>query len=186
MDPLRIVAGAAGARCCRTGKGVLTDTCIYTNVVFMKQTKGTMKRHGDVKFDECACYNTRKAARLLGQLYDRALEPSGLKNTQFATLAAIAGSDAEVTITGLATGMGVDRTTLTRNLSLMVRDGLVSIDAGADARSKLVVLTAEGGKALDTAVPLWQQVQSSITRSLDWDKLLGDIEKLAEVAREAQ
>ena len=145
----------------------------------MKRTGDNMPSNKKPQISHCACYNTRKAARLLAQVYDRALEPSGLKNTQFATLAAVTGSDDRLTITELAARMGVDRTTLTRNLDLMARDGLVRIDAGADARSKRVALTADGSKALQTAIPLWQRVQSAITRSVDWDKLLGDIERRA-------
>ena len=136
---------------------------------------------------DCACYNTRKAARLLAQAYDRALEPSGLKNTQFSALATISGSDDGLTITAMAVEMSVDRTTLTRNLNVLVRNGLVRIDAGADARSKLVSLTATGRKALDKAIPLWEGIQSSITGSLgNWSNLQSKIEMLAEVAREAR
>ncbi len=146
-----------------------------------------MRENEGMKIGDCACYNTRKAARLLAQAYDRALEPSGLKNTQFSALAAISGSDDGLTITDLAGKMSVDRTTLTRNLNVLVRHGLVRIDAGADARSKLVALTAAGRKALDKAIPLWEEVQSSLTGSLaDWSKLQSEITTLAEIAREAR
>ncbi len=135
----------------------------------------------------CACYNTRKAARLLAQAYDRALEPSGLNNTQFATLASISGSADGLTITELAAGMGVDRTTLTRNLKLMVREGLVRLDAGQDARVKLVAVTTAGREALETAIPLWQRIQGSITQELgDWPRLRADIEALASLADESK
>ena len=141
----------------------------------------------DLNPGECACYNTRKAARLLGQAYDRALEPSGLNNTQFATLASIAGSEGSLTISELATKMGVDRTTLTRNLKLMARDGLVRIDAGTDARAKLVAVTEGGGAALSKALPLWQQVQKTVTGGVgDWSSLRSRIETLAKVAQKAR
>ncbi len=133
----------------------------------------------------CACYNTRRAARLLAQVYDRALEPSGLNNTQFSTLAAIDGAVEGLTITELATTMDVDRTTLTRNLTLMQRDGLVRIDPGRDARSKRVAATRSGKKALHAALPLWREVQEAITGTVDWGPLLGDLRKLADAAREA-
>ncbi len=146
-----------------------------------------MSENESMKTGDCACYNTRKAARLLAQAYDRALEPSGLKNTQFSALAVIYGSDDGLTITELAAKMSVERTTLTRNLSVLVRNGLVRIDAGADARSKLVAITAAGRKALDKAIPLWERIQSSVTGSLgDWPKLRREIETLANVAREAR
>ncbi len=146
-----------------------------------------MSENESMKVGDCACYNTRKAARLLAQAYDRALEPSGLKNTQFSALASISGSDDGLTITELAVKMSVDRTTLTRNLNVLVRDGLVRIDAGADARSKLVALTGDGKKALGKAIPLWERIQGSVTGSLgDWSKLRREIETLANVAREAR
>ncbi len=146
-----------------------------------------MSENESMKIGDCACYNTRKAARLLAQAYDRALEPSGLKNTQFSALATIFGADDGLTITEMAVRMSVDRTTLTRNLNVLVRNGLVRIDAGADARSKLVALTTTGRKALAVAIPLWEEVQSSITGSLaDWSKLQSEITTLGEIAREAR
>ena len=70
---------------------------------------------------------------------------------------------------------------------MLVRNGLVRIDAGADARSKRVALTATGREALGKAIPLWEGIQSSVTGSLgNWPKLQGEIEMLAEVAREAR
>ena len=144
-----------------------------------------MRENEHMEIGDCACYNTRKAARLLAQAYDRALEPSGLKNTQFSALATISGSDHGLTITELAVKMSVDRTTLTRNLNVLVRSGLVRIDAGTDARSKRVALTDTGSEALNTAIPLWEEVQRSVTGSLgDWSKLQSEIRQLAEVARE--
>ena len=138
---------------------------------------------GNQNFDECACFNTRRAARLLGQAYDRALGPSGLNNTQFATLASIAGAG-ELAISELAAAMGVDRTTLTRNLTVMQRTGLVKIESGADARTRLVSLTGAGKTALEKAIPLWQQVQSLVVDGLeDWPALLGQIRKLARSAQ---
>ena len=146
-----------------------------------------MRENESMKIGDCACYNTRKAARLLAQAYDRALEPSGLRNTQFSALAAISGSDDSLTITEMAVKMSVDRTTLTRNLNVLVRNGLVRVDVGADARSKLVALIATGRKALDEAIPLWEGIQSSITgRLADWSNLHSEIKTLAEVAREAR
>ena len=138
-------------------------------------------------FDSCACYNTRKAARLLAQAYDRALEPSGLNNTKFSTLASIRGAEGGLTITELATRLDVDRTTLTRNLTLLSRDGLVHITSGGDARSKRIVLTAAGEDAVAAAAPHWRRVQRSITARLgDWSRLQRQLARLATAARESR
>ncbi|MGB5703719.1 MAG: MarR family transcriptional regulator [Polyangiales bacterium] len=111
----------------------------------------------------CACFNTRKTARVLGQVYDRALEPSGLKNTQFTALAVADAYDG-ISITELSKAMEIERTTLTRNLKLLERDGLVKVGPGADGRSKTVVLTAKGKRRLGAALPLWQNAHERMLR----------------------
>lgn len=138
-------------------------------------------------FDECACYTTRRAARQLGQAYDRALRPSGLTNTQFSTLAVISLSEGsawiDLTMSELAARIGVERTTLTRNLEVMRRDGLVRVMAGADARCKRIELTAKGRAALQKAVPLWRGVQAEVTASVgDWPRVRRDIANLGQAA----
>lgn len=112
---------------------------------------------------DCACFNTRKTARVLGQVYDRALEPSGLKNTQFTALAMADAYDG-ISITDLSKAMEIERTTLTRNLRLLERDGLVKVGPGADGRSKTVVLTAKGKRSLQAALPLWKQAHGRMLR----------------------
>ncbi len=129
---------------------------------------------------DCACFNTRKVARLLGQLYDRALEPSGLKNTQFAALA-VAVEHAGISITELSKEMEIERTTLTRNLQLLARDGLVRIEAGVDGRSKTVVVTAKGRRRLADAMPLWTAAQEQVLREFGtkrWKSLRRELDAM--------
>jgi DNA-binding MarR family transcriptional regulator len=109
----------------------------------------------------CACYNIRKAARLVTQLYDAMLAPSGLPGTQFVLLAAI-GRARAATLTRLAQVLGMDRTTLTRNLKLLERQGLIEMDAGLDRRTHIVRLTGQGRQSLEAAIPFWKQAQATI------------------------
>ena len=44
-----------------------------------------------LNFANCSCFNLRRAARRVTQVYDHALAPSGLKATQFALLAVLEG-----------------------------------------------------------------------------------------------
>ena len=111
--------------------------------------------------EQCTCYNIRKAARLITQLYDTILEPSGLLGTQFNLLATIEYMGA-ATVTRLAQKMGMDRTTLTRNLRPLERQGLIEMDEGLDRRTHIVRLTTQGGQAIAAALPLWQQAQATV------------------------
>lgn len=124
----------------------------------------------------CACFNVRKASRAVTQLYDEILQPSGLLATQFTLLVAIAIADSG-TITHLAEELVMDRTTLTRNLKPLERQGLIEIKPGQDQRTRVVALTAEGCEALAKAIPLWEQAQARIVEGLGhrWSTLLSDL-----------
>src|SRR5215468_6052077 len=70
----------------------------------------------------CACFNLRKTTRAITQFYNAILQPSGLLATQF-TLLAILARDHPTPISALADALGMDRTTLSRNLKPLQRDG---------------------------------------------------------------
>ena len=117
---------------------------------------------------ECLNFNLRKADRAVTQIYDQAIAASGLKSTQFMLLNGVARTDG-TSISALADAMVMDRTTLTRNLAPLERDGLVSIVPGADRRTRAVAITARGRRLLDEALPLWHSAQRRLTRALGRD-----------------
>ena len=115
--------------------------------------------------DPCLCTSLRQAALAVTQIYDEALEPSGLKITMFRLLRRI--SDAgQPTISQLARIVDLDRSTLGRNLKVLERLGYVQLVGGQDERSKIVVLTAKGKTKLEKAVPLWEKAQRSMQARL--------------------
>src|SRR4030042_2689090 len=95
----------------------------------------------------CACYKVRKAARAVTKLYEEMLRPIGLRATQFSLLMAtrVMGP---VTVVKLAQVMVMDRTTLTRNLRILGKRGLITINPGEDRREKEINLTAVGMEVL--------------------------------------
>jgi DNA-binding MarR family transcriptional regulator len=103
----------------------------------------------------------RKASRRLTQLYDDALEPCGLRSTQFAILAELdRRSKAPPTMAVLANALVMDRSALGHNLRPLERDGLVALHEGvADRRRRHVVLTAAGKARFREAKRLWQKAQ---------------------------
>lgn len=136
------------------------------------------------EFEECACFNVRRVSRQLAQLYDRALEPSGLKNTQF-TVLAVASVAGPISITELSRLLDLDRTTLTRNLRIMEREGLVVVGSGKDARSKTITVSAAGMSRLQMATPLWRSAQAKILRRFGrdrWGSLRAELQDMLEMA----
>lgn len=71
---------------------------------------------------ECSCFAARRAARTVTQHYERHLKPSGLRVTQF-TLLALLELAGPQPLSRFADQMGVERTTLTRNLRALVERG---------------------------------------------------------------
>jgi len=120
------------------------------------------------------------AARAVTRLYDDTLRSVGLRATQLAVLAAV-GGDAVVSITGLAKFMGMDRSTLTRNLAPLEREGLIRLGVEGWRRSRTVEITKKGRSRLREALPLWQTAQETLQRRLGmrrWGDIRADLDDL--------
>jgi DNA-binding MarR family transcriptional regulator len=139
-----------------------------------KRTNSTNSIELSQVVSTCACFNLRKASRAITQHFDEILKPSGLLITQFTILVAIAMAKSG-TINELAEGLGMDRTTLTRNLKPLEREGWLKSEPGQDQRTRLISLTTDGAAAVAKALPLWRQAQTSVEETLGqqrWSNLL--------------
>lgn len=119
---------------------------------------------------DCIGFNLRKATRAVTQLYDEMLRPAGIRVTQYSLLVALK-LVGPVLVTDLAEKIVMDRTTLTRNLEVMEKQGLVSVAPGEDRRTRQVTITETGTKVLLEAYPLWQQAQAKLRDNLGEDQL---------------
>ena len=113
----------------------------------------------------CASSNFRKASRAVTQLFDQALEPSGLRSTQLVILLEIAVARSS-TVPQIARRLVMDRSTLTRNLKPLVKRGFIKVDSSKERRSQLLTLTPRGRKAVEDAVPLWNRAQTRFVQQL--------------------
>jgi DNA-binding MarR family transcriptional regulator len=119
--------------------------------------------------DPCICISTRKAANALTNLYDEALEKSGIKVTQYSLLKTIDRSS-EITINELSKQTKLNRTTLTRNLAILESDELIElISDPEDLRKSIVRLTKSGEKTLKKAQTSWEEVQKKAKKVLGKD-----------------
>ena len=133
----------------------------------------------------CLSDALRMTARAVTAVYDDALRPLGLRVTQFSLLAR-AASMGPVESRRLAEALGLDKTTLPRNLRPLERRGLITIRRGEDRRTKLVRVTPAGASLLKGAVARWRSVQASFRRRLpggEFDRTLGQLLRVRAVAR---
>lgn len=134
----------------------------------------------------CTCANLRKATRVVTQIYDAALKPTGLRATQF-TLLATVQKTGELPMSHLADALGMERTTLTRNLKPLVSKGLVEIEHESDRRVRRVRLTGAGARTLKQARPSWEDAQSRVVESLgakQWGVLMGSFGEFVKASGE--
>jgi DNA-binding MarR family transcriptional regulator len=122
----------------------------------------------------CTCLALRRATRRVTQIYDAHMKPLGLPITQFAVLGQLAGAPdaapSQMSITALARRLGLDRSTLGRNLRPLIKAGLVAMDGGEDRRAHTLALTDAGRALLEKAIPLWRDAQRHVAEKLGRDK----------------
>jgi DNA-binding MarR family transcriptional regulator len=124
----------------------------------------------------CYCATLRQATRALTTLYDKHLSAVGVKTTQFGIMQALEymGQARNRDLEGALT---IDQTTLTRNLALLAREGLIEVVGRPSGREKAWGLTPFGTERMAKAKPLWEKAQAEVrsrvgaqqTRSLHSD-----------------
>ena len=80
-------------------------------------------------------------------------------------LAAAAVKEA-ISITELAAAMGLERSTLTRNLAPLETEGLIAVGNEGRHRSRMVRITPEGRRRMRAALPLWRRAQEALRAKL--------------------
>jgi DNA-binding MarR family transcriptional regulator len=108
----------------------------------------------------CYANRLRRAARAISRHYDAALKPLDLKVSQLCVLAAAQKSAGSMTIVDLAETLGMDRSTLSRNLDPLERRGLVALGPEERHRARRVAITAPGEALLTAAYPIWAAAQA--------------------------
>jgi DNA-binding MarR family transcriptional regulator len=140
-----------------------------------KSPRGSQKP--EERLASCTCFNLRKAARVVTQVYDEALQSSGLRGTQF-TLLAVLDQMQSPAVSELARVMVMDRTTLSRNLRPLEKKGWIKSLPGADRRIRELTLTASGRKMLARAMPLWKKAQKDLVDRLGKQRWRGLLDHL--------
>lgn len=127
----------------------------------------------------CVCFNLRRVSRAVTQFYDAELRRHGIRPTQTPILTAL-DAKSGWTMEELSDFLGLERTTLVRNLRPLERGGLVKIEGGGRGSRVALSLTAKGKKELETIQPAWRSAQSAIVKTLGqerWVSILADLER---------
>lgn len=133
----------------------------------------------------CACASARRVARLLTSVYDRALRDAGIDAPQFAMLATIANAG-PCTQAELGRLHALDKSTTSRNLTVLHKAGWIDFSGTDDAREWSVMLTPSGTRQVTRAQAAWQRAQDSIRRGMtatEWAAMFGTFRAVSHAAR---
>src|SRR6266540_725156 len=116
----------------------------------------------------CFCLASRQAARKITRLYDSYMLEAGIRVTQFTILSQLM-LRGEMPIGKLAAILGMERTTLTRNLTPLEQHRWISINAGDDPRARVIGITGQGRSVVRRSFPVWSKAQAHIGKLLGAD-----------------
>jgi DNA-binding MarR family transcriptional regulator len=135
--------------------------------------------------ETCACEALRRTSRSVTARYRHALAATGVRPAQLPILLA-ARLFGRVPVSALAQRIGLDRTTLTRNLAVLEAQRLVAVEDDDDRRVRLIVLTDAGRAALQPVYDAWREEQARVAEAFGAERLKALVAELAafdEVAR---
>ena len=125
--------------------------------------------------EACAVSNARLAARRLTQFLIDHMKASELSVAQFGLMARIAAATDDL-LGALAERSGLDPSTLSRNLQVLQREGLVEMAADeTDLRRRAVWLTEDGARRLELALAEWRKAHAELAALID----VGAVQRIA-------
>ena len=116
----------------------------------------------------CTNLKLKQASRLVARHYESHVAPTGLRNTQYSLLSYVVKLG-PLRAGELAAAMRLDASTLSRNLQPLVDRGLVGVEPGDDARSRIVVATEAGLALRHDAQKAWKRAQLALNQKLGDD-----------------
>ena len=133
-------------------------------------------------FDLCLVLNTRMAARAITRLGDQRLKQFGVTAAQFNILGSIVMRPNR-SISEMAHDLAMERTTLSRNLALLERKGLIGSAVTSEGKAHVYELTRSGREIFEKAVPVWRQSLNELREALREPDYQTTITALRNIAR---
>jgi DNA-binding MarR family transcriptional regulator len=111
----------------------------------------------------CISTRIRQLSRIITRVYDDAMRPLGITASQFTLLTQLAQQDG-ITAVEIGHALDIEKSTLSRNLKRLLKDGHITMDPPAGRRGRGLHLTPKGAQAIQLGYPVWREAQ---TRTVD-------------------
>ena len=115
--------------------------------------------------DECIAYRVRLLNRAITSIYDRALQPLGIKVNQANILTMLTLTD-RATSADIARVLLMEKSTVSRTVDRMKKNGWISVAGDGHGSSQVVTVTPEGRKMMASAHAQWKKAQKQASELL--------------------
>lgn len=131
--------------------------------------------------ENCTCFNIRRVSRVITQFFDAEVRRLGMRPTQTPILRALQAKNGW-SMAELSEWLGMERTTLLRNLRPLQRDGLVRAKGAGRGGHVELQITPKGRAAIAKTLPAWRSAQDKVVATLGKERWSAIISDLGEVA----
>src|SRR5258708_1463850 len=131
--------------------------------------------------ENCVCFNLRWVTRAVTQFYGAGMRRHGIPPNQSSIPASLNSKDSW-NMAELSDWLGMERTTLVRNLRPLQRDGFVKAVGGGRGNRVELTITTKGRNQVEKLTPAWKSAQSAVVKTLGekrWSAILSDLEAAA-------
>src|SRR5258708_14018191 len=115
--------------------------------------------------ENCTCFNLRRVTRVITQSFDAELRKYGIRITQTPILSAL-NARCGWSMAELSDWLGMERTTLVRNLRPLQRKGLIEVSGGGRGGHAKLSITDKGRTALRSMLPGQRPRQATLVATL--------------------
>jgi len=131
--------------------------------------------------ENCVCFNLRWVTRAVTQFYDAEMRRHGIRPTQGSILASLNSKDSW-NMAELSDWLGMDRTTLVRNLRPLQRDGFVKAVGGGRGNRVELTITTKGRNQVEKLTPAWKSAQCAVVKTLGEERSSANLSDLETAA----
>jgi DNA-binding MarR family transcriptional regulator len=131
--------------------------------------------------ENCVCFNLRWASRMMTKFFDAELRRHGIRANQ-STILIVLKAKESWSMADLSEALGMERTTLVRNLQPLQRDGLATSQGGGRGGRVELAITPKGRKQIEKIMPAWCAAQSAAVKTIGaqrWSAIIADLETAA-------
>jgi len=133
----------------------------------------------------CLSFNLRKTERIITRHYDSYLAPTGITAVQLPILAIVATLES-ASARVITKELGIDRSTLSRNLAVLERDGLINLGTSSGPKPGVISLTPKGRETLRRAHPRWREAHDAVEKVIAGGNFTAVLQTLKQLRRQAR